>query len=246
MSPQLTTLRNLVLAGAVFVWLPGCAVEQASVAPEGLLAVLGPFPGFSAVELPGDWAIDKDGDLDESQLEIVTIQGIPSLKVTNGADSFVVVRRTNAMMLATPFLSWSWNIEPPSTSGYHPVRLVVGFYGGDPESPSRGSEPFRWLGSPLPAHDRAIALTWGESALQRGTLSPPNEEGERVAPRYTVRGGRENAGSWWLETVDLSDIYRKVWPKDDSGNTRIVYIGIAAAGERTPAPANISGIVLSR
>ncbi len=234
------------MAGVVLAGLSGCAVEQANVAPEGLLQVLGPFPGFSPVELPGDWALDKNGDLDESQLRIVNKEGVPSLMVTNGEDSFVVVRRTNAMMLATPYLSWSWNIAPPSTSGYHPIRLVVGFYGGDPASPSRGSEPLRWLGSTLPAHDRAIALTWGESALQRGTLSPPQDENTRVAPRYTVRGGRENAGSWWLETIDLSDIYRRLWPNDDTAVARVVFIGVAAGGGRPPAPAYVSGIILSR
>ena len=121
-------LKTVVLSVVMLGWLSGCAVvPQASVAPEGLLQVLGPFPGFSPVELPGDWAIEKNGELDVSQLQIMDMQGVPSLKVTNGADSFVIVRRTQAMMLATPFLSWSWNIEPPSASGYHPVRLVVGF-----------------------------------------------------------------------------------------------------------------------
>jgi len=241
-----TRIKTAMMILLALIIAPGCAVEQASVAPEGLLNVLGPFPGFSPVELPGDWAIEKDGSLDESQLQIVTKEGVPSLKVINGEDSFIVVRRTQAMMLATPFLSWSWNIEPPSATGYHPVRIVVGFYGGDPESRSRGSQPFRWLGSSLPAHDRALSLTWGESALQRGGLSQAPEDGKRAAPRYTVRGGRENAGSWWLETVDLSDLYRRNWPKDDNSETQIVFIGIAAAGERPPAPAYVSGIVLSR
>ncbi|NQU58915.1 MAG: DUF3047 domain-containing protein [Rhodospirillales bacterium] len=240
------SIKAAVLGLAALMWLAGCTVQQASVAPEGLLQVLGPFPGFSPVELPDDWAVEKEGGLDESQLQIVDKEGIPSLKVTNGVDSFIVVRRTRAMMLATPFLSWSWNIEPPSTSGYHPVRLVVGFYGGDPESPSRGSEPLRWLGSTLPAHDRALSMTWGESALQRGTLSPPPEADLRAAPRYSVRGGRENAGSWWLETVDLSDLYQRSWPKDDAGKTQVVFIGIAAAGGRPPAPAHVAGIILSR
>ena len=94
--------------------------------------------------------------------------------------------------------------------------------------------------------DRALSLTWGESALQRGTLSPPPESDNRAAPRYSVRGGRENAGSWWLETVDLYDLYHRSWPKDDAGKTQVVFIGVAAAGNRPPAPAYISGIVLSR
>jgi len=241
-----TFLKVAPLAGAMLLILAGCAVKQANVAPEGLLSVLGPFSGFSPVDLPDDWAVEKNGTLDESHLQIITKDGVPSLKITNAEESFVVVRRTKAMMLATPFLSWSWFIEPPSTPGYHPVRLVIGFYGGDPASRSRGSEPFRWLGSSLPAHDRAISLTWGESALQRGTLAAPPSGSTNAAPRYTVRGGRENAGSWWLETVDLSDLYRQVWPRDDGAKAQVVFIGIAAAAGRAPAPAHVSGIILSR
>jgi hypothetical protein len=237
-------IKAAVLGLLMGLW--GCTVQQVSVAPEGILQVLGPIPGFSPVEMPGDWAIEKQGELDESQLQIINKDGIPSLKVTNGADGFVVVRRTSAMMLATPFLSWSWNIEPPSAPGIHPVRLVIGFYGGDLESPSRGSQPLRWLGSSLPAHDRALAMTWAESALQRGTLLPAPEADSRAAPRYIVRGGRENAGSWWLETVDLSDLYQRSWPADDAAMAQVVFIGIASAGGRSPAPVNISGILLSR
>ena len=231
---------------AVLLLLTSCGGKPSTViAPEGLLAVLGPFPGFSATDIPGDWTVEGDTP-SEHQFTVVNKAGVPALKIINGEEPFIVVRRIRAMMLATPFLSWSWNIEPPSTTGYHPVRLVVGFYGGDPESPSRGSEPLRWLGSDLPAHDRALSLTWGESALQRGTLSPPPESDNRAAPRYSVRGGRENAGSWWLETVDLYDLYHRSWPKDDAGKTQVVFIGVAAAGNRPPAPAYISGIVLSR
>jgi hypothetical protein len=241
-----TFLKVATLAGTMLLILPGCVVKQANVGPEGMLSVLGPFSGFSLEDLPDDWAVMKNGPLDESLLQIVVKDGVPSLKITNAEDTFIVVRRTKAMMLATPFLSWSWFIEPPSTSGYHPVRLVIGFYGGNPASRSRGSQPFRWLESSLPAHDRAISLTWGESALQRGTLTAPPPGSTNAAARYTVRGGRENAGSWWLETVDLSDLYRQVWPKDDSAKAQVVFIGIAAAAGRAPAPAHASGIILSR
>ena len=240
-------LKTVVLSLLLLSWASGCAiVPQASVAPEGLLQVLGPFPGFSPVELPGDWAIEKDGELDENQLQIMDMQGVPSLKVTNGSDSFVVVRRTQAMMLATPFLSWSWNIEPPSTTGFHPMRLIVGFKETDPETGGWVSQPYSLFGSGLPPHDRAISLTWGESALQRGTLSPPLDQDGRTAPRYTVRGGRENAGSWWQETVDLSELYTRTWPNADASGIQVVFIGIAAAGGRPAAEAFVSGIVLSR
>ncbi|NQV47335.1 MAG: DUF3047 domain-containing protein [Rhodospirillaceae bacterium] len=230
------------------VLLSGCAVKQATVAPEGLLNVLGPFPGFSAVDLPGDWVIESDGDLGDAQLTVVNKDGVPAIKVINGEGEFIVVRRTRAMMLATPYLSWSWNIEPPAATGFHPVRLVIGFAGvGDPDSKGGWkAQSFSMLGSRLPEHDRAVSLTWGESALQRGSLSPGVSGSTRTAPRFTVRGGRENAGSWWLETVDLADIYARTWPGEDASRVQVVFIGIAAAAGREPAPVYVSGIILTR
>jgi hypothetical protein len=239
-------LRVSTLAGIILLILPGCSVKEANVAPEGLLSVLGPFPDFSPEDLPDDWAIEKNGSLDSGQLRVVVKAGLDSLKITNAKDSFIIVRRTNAMLLATPFLSWSWLIEPPSTSGYHPVRLIVGFYGGALKDRSRSSQPFRWPGSSLPTHDRTMSLTWGESALQRGALVRPPPDSRDKAPRYTVRGGRENTGSWWLETVDLSKLYRQIWPEDNNASTKVVFIGIAAVAERIPASAHVSGITLSR
>ncbi len=244
---------NLVLGPGAFglavlitISLTGCTLERASVTPEGLLTVLGPLPGFSTDELPDDWALESDGDIGRQQLRVVTKDGLPALRIANGKSSFIVVRRTKAMLLSTPFLSWSWNIEPPSAPGFHPVRVIVGFYGGNPASGSWGGQPLQRLGSRLPPHDRAISLTWGESALQRGALDLPTGSSARAAPRYTVRGGRENAGTWWLETVDLAELYARAWPDDDASRAQIMFIGIAAPGGRRPAPAYISGILLSR
>lgn len=232
-------------AGIMLLLLTGCSVKNANVAPEGLLSILGPFTGFSTEDLPDDWALEKNGSFDEKQIKIVTKDGLPSLKITNAKNSFIIMRRTNAMMLATPFLSWSWLIESPSTTGYQPVRMVIGFNGGDPRSQNGRSQPLKWLKRSLPTHDRTMSLVWGESALQRGSWVKPNSNSTNTIPLYTVRGGRENTGTWWLETVDLSDLYRQVWPKDNSANIRIVYVGIAAVADRVPAPAYVSDITLS-
>lgn len=234
------------LLGAVLAVGPGCTVERASVTPEGMLDVLGPVADFSALKLPADWVLESDGGISEDQLQALSKDNLPALRIGNGKNSLIIVRRTRAVLLSTPYLSWSWYIEPPSAPGFHPVRIIVGFHGGDPASGSWGGQPFKWLGSRLPPHDRAISLTWGESALQRGTLDLPPRSSSRAAPRYTVRGGRENAGTWWLENVDLADLYARAWPDDDPSQAQIMFIGIAAPGGRPPAPAYISGIKLSR
>lgn len=137
-------------------------------------------------------------------------------------------------------------MEPPE-SGVHPVRLVIGLHRVD-AAPS-GWESLTSAGplNTLPPHDRAIVILWGDSALQRGSIAKPETiDSKQTAARYTARGGSENTGSWWFETIDLSDIYRRTWPQDKIENARIIFIGIAAAGGKAPSPAYISGLRLSR
>ena len=238
--------KQAYLTGVLSLFLFGCSVKEAYITPEGLLSVLGPSPNFTPENLPKDWIIKTNGKLNKSQIQIVTKNGKRSLKVTSAKDDFIIVRRTNAMMLATPFLSWSWLIEQALSSGYHPLRIIIGFYGGDPKSRVDGNKTFKWLSNSLPRHDRMISFTWGKSALQRGSLMTQSRASTSLAPSYTVRGGRENVGSWWLETVDVSSLYHQIWPKDNRASTRIVFIGIGAIAEPFLATAQFSDIKLSR
>ena len=144
-----------------------------------------------------------------------------------------------AMMLATPFLGWSWSLSNHG-EGIHPVRLIIGFKGGvsaEDETTSRSKG--------LPLHDRAITLVWGDTALRRGAFSLPPEERPFEAPVYTVRGGRENTRQWWSEAVDLSDLYKKAWPQDNHRRVRIAFIGLAAAATPSPVRGRVSDITLT-
>jgi hypothetical protein len=206
--------------------------------------VLGPIPALEPSALPPDWV--TEGTVVHGQLAVVDRDGIPALMVVNGGHNFIAAKPTRASLLATPYLSWSWNMEMRH-SGTHPVRLVVGFRGGNRRSPAWSSSPPASTDHALPAHDRAIVIAWGDSALQRGAIVTPDPTKLPQAPaRYTARGGRENAGSWWLETVDLSDIYRRSWPEDDAASAQITFIGIASSAGDPPSPAFLSGIRLSR
>ena len=234
---------RMLAAAIMLLAAAGCTIPRASVDPDGRLAVLGPAPGFSIASLPDDWVIAGDTRLARRNTTLVHRQGVPALRVDNGAAAFVVARRTDVNLLASPFLSWSWHVEPHAGES-HPVRLVVGFHGGDPKSRSWGAQPFAWLGHDTPPHDRMISLGWGVSALRRGAIDPPSED--RRGARYTQRGGIENTGTWWLETVDISEFYARIWPADDLAAARIVFVGISTAGSGDKGAALISGIVISR
>lgn len=232
-------LGAIVAAILVLPLAQACMPPSAAVDVEGKLDVLGPTVEFAAGP-SGDWT--AEGTFGRGQTAVVESEGVPALRIAAGPRAFVLARRTRAYLLATPYLSWAWNVEDQGR-GIHPVRLVVGFWGGAPDSASRGGQPFVWLGRRLPRHDRALAIGWADSALQRGNLDTPGSD-QTHAPLYVVRGGRENAGRWWLETVDLSDLYRRLWPGDDPGRAEVAFIGVAAAPGA--AATLVSGLRLSR
>lgn len=238
-------LSQALRAGVVGLTLliAACSKPATTIAPGGFMDVLGPVPALVPNPVPGDWI--TQGPAAPGQLTVVDRDGVPALKVVNGRASLVTVKPSQASLLATPYLSWSWNMEPQG-EGPHPVRLLVGFYRGHPNTQTWTGDLIRPDGG-LPSHDRALTIVWGSSALQRGSIATlQSAKGLQPAARYTARGGQENSGSWWFETVDLSDIYRRAWPKDDTGLVQITFIGIAAAPGKAPATGYISGLRLSR
>ncbi len=238
--PQLPTLIALLCCAV----LAGCEIQRAAVDPSGRLEILAPSPGFAGAEDSGEWKTVVADPEHGPRFVTREYEGVQSLGVTSGSATGILFRFTDAILPVAPYLSWAWNVEPHGATE-HPVRIIVGFHGGDPESGSWGSQPLKWVGSDLPPYDRLLTIGWDASALRRGHLTPPRENPK--APRhYTVRGGRENTGEWRLETVDLTRLYHLAWPGDDASAAKILFIGIAALGSVAPATMNLSGLVLSR
>ncbi len=236
------TVGRRLVAMVLVIFAAGCTAPNAVVGPEGRLDVFNPATAAKAFP-PRDWVIDGIGS-SGAYLSTMLKNGTPALKIVNGEKNFIAVRRIQAMLLTSPFLSWAWYMEPPP-AGAPAARLVIGFYGGNEKSRSWKSRVFSWLGPSLPTNDRELAIVWGSSALQRGTLVRP-AKGKKGRPRYIARGGRENGGKWWLEYLDLAGLYRRLWPGDNLSRVRIAFIGVAAPGGKPPSVAYISKIIISR
>ena len=232
----------VLLAGLAMATVSGCARDTTAVEPGGRLPVLGPTPAFTVRPLPSEWV--GRGPIAERVRPAVR-GGVPALAVAAGGAPVLMARRTRAVLLATPYLSWAWNMRPARSDPY-PLKMIVGFRGGTPEPASFTDRARAWITSPLSLHDRRLLLTWSESALRRGDLSPVHVPGddEATAWRYTVSGGIENTGQWRLETVDLATLYARAWPGDAVRSVAIVFIGFTV--DDGGGGAMISGIVLSR
>ncbi|HJN22325.1 MAG TPA: hypothetical protein QF509_00160 [Rhodospirillales bacterium] len=100
----------MLLAGTVAAF-SGCAAPRAIIGSVGQLHVLDPAAISSLQSLPDDWVIVGSGDIAWDHLSIVDIENVPALRVVNGEDGLVIVRRTQAMLLAWTDIGGGFNFR---------------------------------------------------------------------------------------------------------------------------------------
>jgi hypothetical protein len=247
--------RTHVILLLLVLGLSACAEQKqtTTVEPEGRLPVLDTdgalTSGLAVGVLPKDWVATGPTGIVKKRVSVVVQDGVKALKIITGLEKFSIVRRTRAMLLATPYLNWSWNLSTHGP-GTHPIRLIIGFRGGLQRSVKTkktwNQKVFAGIGENLPEFDRSLTVTWEDSALQRGTLFLPAPKEGKLMPRYIVRGGRENYGKWWPEFIDLGDLYNQVWPDDDMSRVQVSFIGVAASGGKVPTTGYFSEVSLTR
>jgi len=234
--------RRCVAGGLLLILIAACSPVETKVGLDGTLTVLEPRHDFSIQRLPEEWLIIGGPANPAPAVQSANNQLHLTLKPV--PESYAMIKRVQARLLATPFLGWHWMLSGPAPIK-HPVQITVGF--ADDGDPKRRI----YLRNPLqarpPTYSRTLTFTWGNSALRRGMLevrsTPPGNPPVAV---YTVRGGRENLRRWWREAVDLSALHAKAWPKVDMRASRIVFVGIIVGTGAPEAMANIAALRLSR
>lgn len=237
-KPLLLPLFAVMLLG-----LGACAkpIVVTSVQPDGSLEVLGPDAHFATEFESGQWI--RSGDIGPASLVVTEKAGKRALHFPSGNQEYTILRPVDAILLSTPYLGWSWFLDL-NEADEPDISIIVGFKSpmGTPEEASFHRLPEAAEETPA---NRALALQWAASALQRGDLALP-APGESSLPRYRVRGGRENSGRWWREGVDLADLYTRLWPGEDPARARIVFVAIDAGSNRVNAPAYFADMQLFR
>lgn len=209
-----------------------CTVPHPAMPVGGALEVLAPSSAFissvSRGALPQGWEIA--GTVAAGDLSIRQVERFTSLNVRAGKHPYQLIRRINASLLATPYLNWAWHTQPPR-AGAHPIRVLVELTDRDPQSKRSW---WQITGSDPADARRLILLVWDATALGRGTIvGPILKDGYPQTARYTARGGPEQANRWWVDSVDLSQIHRQIWPNDDPSKFDITAVGVSVQADST-------------
>lgn len=235
-------MRNLPrfsLIIALCAFLGGCffstppAPRPYQIGMDGNVTILNSAMRFSPQRLPKGWVLvgGEDQNLFQSDTRYPAISqnsiaGLYGLRIESSDRDFLLARYTNTYLLVSPYLIWHWYVSRHYDT-HHPVRLLIGLYGGAPDSPPLPSLELVSDGKGLPPYDRLISIGWDNTALKRG-------QGQFMGHAYysTQRGGIEQTAQWHQEASDLLSLYKQAWPRDNIKNSRITFIGIASrAGE---------------
>lgn len=237
---------NCFLLIAIILISTGCTFPKTQVTPEGKLDIFRSSLSPKNPLLNSEWLLDTGKQNNFFHEFAQTVGQVKNLKLNllNQKDPYILIKRIDANLLATPFLSWNWRI-PIFESLDHPVCILVGFYGGQSNSKFWNDKFIAYSHAGYPTYDRVLKIIWHRNALLRGTLRFNDQ-----IPEYVARGGLENVDMWHLENINLASIYRKIWPNDSMENTHIVFLGFWVRGSKSYRKKEIissfSNIVLSK
>jgi hypothetical protein len=233
--------RSFLAAGlTAALGLAGCARRPPAplTTLNGRSVVLGPEPGFNPAALPADWFLTPRRSAD--RFHVVEVSGTPVLRVE--APGGPLLGRQLAMpLLATPYLHFGWYLDPglydggPRDGLPRGLRLVVGFKGGLPNGAQLLDRVFT---GDLPAHDRFMEFRFSGIGASRPEeawleLAAMNDRGIRRVLRASERG---QAGRWFVEAIDLAQLYREYWPRDRMAQVEIAFIAVGGLQHFMPPP----------
>ena len=203
---------------------------------------------FNDQNIPKGWVLEglnsEDAFFSRKQapkVENIKVSNIIGTHIQNAHRDFLLAKYNRTSLLVNPYLSWMWNVSE-HTGMHHPVRLMIGFYGGKHDSQPLYSDDLIWQeGKRLPPFDRVLAIGYEDLALRRGNLYDFGK-----LKYFAQRGGVEQTNQWIEETVDLSIIYKAAWPDDDFSKVITTFVAMMASHREGDGAITFANIQLNK
>ncbi|MBL8805591.1 MAG: hypothetical protein JNN22_01995 [Rhodospirillales bacterium] len=244
-----------VLAIAAALLLAACAgPTPRAVIVDGSIKILDRgVPGIQPGAASGEWMVVRGNS--DGQLNVMNLQGAIVVRPDSPGGAWMG-RRVATTVGATPFLRWSWYLEPQQFAGgpgdgtERGVRIVIFFRSVERPSIERYAG---WVGVPGPEWDRFVEFDFGG-------FGAPRIEEARLAKWVSDDAGRKlmlrepragQAGLWHSEAVDLNEVHKHFWPNEDPAKVQVVMVAVgglraAIPAEASPAIGYLADVSLSK
>lgn len=207
-------LRAIVISSVIVAGLlSACTGPQGPLVVEGRFTVIGPSPAIAPTA-------DAPVLYGTAGTTIRDDDGVLALQVSAGAPGAAIGRHLETPLLAMPYLSWGWLRGRDGASEDVPLLIRVGFAGGNARYRITTTPP--WLASltqNLTTADRYVDFVW-----RAGASLPMSWIQSGGVPGLVMRNSGTEIGAWRLESVDLSAIHARLWPRTPLGETVVVSV----------------------
>jgi hypothetical protein len=172
----------------------GCSLPGAGVDVGGELKLL--YAPFSLSTPPRYWHVQQTGTLGALSWE--DKDGRIALAARPGLGSFEIGRRTNVIVLASPFLSFDWQLNSSAQVG--DVELVLGF-----KRQAQGSWTESDLGTGKPSLDQEVRIAVGQYSVRYGEWQREYFDLATLYRRYWPDAAADEVRLVWIGLVSGTD-----------------------------------------
>ncbi|WP_287444922.1 hypothetical protein [Thalassospira sp.] len=176
--------------------MASCSLPGAGVDVSGDLKLL--YAPFSLSNPPRYWQVNQKSDVNPSPLGWEDKDGRIALAARPGMGTFEIGRRTNVIVLASPFLSFDWQFNSAAQVG--DVELVLGF-----RRQAQGSWTESDLGSGKPTMDQEVRIAVGQYEVRYGEWHREYFDLATLYRRYWPDAQADEVRLVWIGIVSGDD-----------------------------------------